>query len=128
MTNSLDLDFVRSQFPANHWQWAFFENAGGVFVPHSVIDRMTSYMTECQVQPGYPYPESTDAAARMDLGQQLMSELIGAEADEISIAASTSINVYVLAQALRGQWQAGDEIIVSPLNHEANSKAISLCA
>lgn len=121
MTKFLDLDFVRSQFPANHWQWAFFENAGGVFVPHTVIDRITSYMTECQVQPGYPYPESSDAAARMELGQKLMSELIGADTDEVTIAASTSINVYVLAQALRGLWQAGDEIVVSTLNHEANS-------
>jgi len=37
------------------------------------------------------------------------------------ISASTSINVYVLAQALRPLWQAGDEIIVTNLNHEANS-------
>ena len=117
----LDLDFVRQQFPAAHWQWAFFDNAGGAFVPHTVINRMTSYMTDTQVQPGYPYPASLDAAARMKLGQQLGAELIGAETDEITIAASTSINVYVLAQALRGLWQPGDEIIVSTLNHEANS-------
>jgi len=118
---TLDLDFVRKQFPSQHWQWAFFENAGGAYVPHSVIARMQSYMSETQVQPGYPYPASTDAAERMNLGQQLMSELIGAETDEVTISASTSINIYVLAQALRGLWQAGDEIIVSTLNHEANS-------
>lgn len=117
----LDLDYVRKQFPRQHWQWAFFENAGGAYVPQTVIDRMCSYMTETQVQPGYPYPESTDAAQRMQLGHRLMSELIGADTDEVTIAASTSLNIYVLAQALRGLWQAGDEIIVTTLNHEANS-------
>lgn len=117
----LDLDFVRRQFPAGHWDWAFFENAGGAFVPRSVIDRISSYMTETQVQPGYPFAASVDAAQRMNRGQQLMAEMIGADSDEVTIAASTSINVYVLAQALRHLWQPGDEIIVASLNHEANS-------
>ena len=107
-TSPLDVDFIRAQFPANHWAWAFFENAGGAYVPYTVIDRITTYMTENQVQPGYPFPESTQAMTRMDLGHRLMAELIGAQTDEVTIAASTSINVYVLAQALRGQWQAGD--------------------
>ena len=120
-SRTLDLEFVRQQFPPNHWQWAYFENAGGAFVPYTVIKRMSSYMTETQVQPGYPFPESTDAAQRVNSGQRLMAEFIGAEIDEVTITASTSINVYVLAQALRHLWQPGDEIIVSTLNHEANS-------
>lgn len=118
---SLDLQFIRAQFPSNHWQWAFFENAGGAFVPNSVVQRINSYMTETQVQPGYPYPKSTDAAERMNRGHQLMAEFVGAQTDEITIAASTSFNVYVLAQALRHQWKSGDEIIVATANHEANS-------
>ena len=117
----LDLPFVREQYPKNHWDWAFFENAGGAFVPHSVIHRITSYMTETQVQPGYPYPESADAAERMNRGHRLMAEFVGADIDEITISASTSFNVYVLAQALRHLWKKDDEIIVATLNHEANS-------
>ena len=117
----LDLPFIREQYPKNHWDWAFFENAGGAFVPHSVIHRITSYMTETQVQPGYPYPESADAAERMNRGHRLMAEFVGADIDEITISASTSFNVYVLAQALRHLWKKDDEIIVATLNHEANS-------
>ncbi|NQV99626.1 MAG: aminotransferase class V-fold PLP-dependent enzyme [Rhodospirillales bacterium] len=125
MTDSikLDLDYVRAQFPEACWDWAFFENAGGAFVPESVIRRMTSYMSECQVQPGYPFPLSHKAQERIDLGHHLMADMIGADGDEVVISASTSINVYVLAQALRPLWQAGDEIIITNLNHEANSGA-----
>lgn len=119
----LDLDFVRAQFPDTCWDWAFFENAGGAFVPNSVIKRMTTYMSECQVQPGAPFPISAKAQERIELGHHLMAELIGAELDEVVVTASTSINVYVLAQALRPLWSAGDEIIVTNLNHEANSGA-----
>ena len=121
MTLSLDLDFIRQQFPATCWNWAFFENAGGSFVPNSVIKRMTDYMTECQVQPGELYPASAKAQSRMDNGHFKMAELIGADPQETVIAASTSINVYVMAQALRPLWQDGDNIIVTNLNHEANS-------
>lgn len=119
----LDIEFVRAQFPKSCWDWAFFENAGGAFVPNSVIKRMSTYMSENQVQPGAPFPISMKAQERMDLGHQLMADMIGAAADEVVVTASTSINVYVLAQALRPLWHDGDEIIVTNLNHEANSGA-----
>lgn len=117
----LDVDFCREQFPANCWDWAFFENAGGSFVPKSVIQRMTDYMTECQVQPGAPFPSSTLAQQRMNEGHQRMAELIGASTDEVVIGPSTSANIDVLARSLRPLWSEGDEIIVTNLNHEANS-------
>lgn len=120
-TPEFDVHFARAQFPNVCWDWAFFENAGGAFVPQSVIQRMTSYMTESQVQPGASFGPSAKAQERMELGHKLMAEMIGADKDEVTIAASTSMNVYVMAQALRHQWKEGDEIIVTNLNHEANS-------
>ena len=116
-----DLDFVRAQFPDPCWDWAFFESAGGAFNPNCVIQRMTNYMTNSQVQPGYPFPMAQKAQKRMDMGHNLMAEMIGAEQDEVVVTASTSFSVYVLAQALRPLWSPGDEIIVTNLNHEANS-------
>lgn len=121
MTREFDLDFVRQQFPSKRWHNPFFENAGGAFVPRSVIKRMTDYMTEAQVQTGYSFAESVDASSRVSLGQTLMAELIGAQREELILGPSTSMNVYVLAQALRPLWKEGDEIIVSTLNHESNS-------
>ncbi len=120
-TPAFDVAFARRQFPSGVWDWPFFENAGGSFVPTSVIDRITAYMTETQVQPGALYPASSLAADRMAEGHRLMAEMIGAAPDEVTVSASTSINVYVLAQALRPLWQDGDEIIVAIQNHEANS-------
>ena len=118
---AFDVDFSRSQFPTGVWDYPFFENAGGSFVPTSVIDRLTAYMTESQVQPGALYPASDLASRRMDEGHRLMAEMIGAAPDEVTVSASTSINVYVLSHALRPLWQEGDEVIVAIQNHEANS-------
>ncbi|MFK7864497.1 MAG: aminotransferase class V-fold PLP-dependent enzyme [Pseudohongiellaceae bacterium] len=121
MTIGLDLDFIRAQYPAPRWEAPFFENAGGAFVPKTVIKRMSSYMTEAQVQTGYPFATSAEASKRVEQGQSCVAELIGAEFDEIVLGASTSMNIYVLAQALRPLWKAGDEIVVSTANHESNS-------
>lgn len=121
MSTALDLDFIRAQYPEARWQSPFFENAGGAFVPKSVISEMTNYMTEAQVQTGYPFPASIDASARLDLSLRSMAQLIGAGLEEVVLGPSTSMNIYVLAQALRPLWQEGDELIVSTLNHESNS-------
>lgn len=120
-TSTLNVGFCRDQFPSQCWDWTFFENAGGSFVPKSVIARLTAYMTECQVQPGAPFPASTLAQERMDDGHRKMAEMIGADVDEVVIGPSTSANIDVLSRSLRPLWAEGDEVIVTNLNHEANS-------
>ncbi|MBT4932874.1 MAG: aminotransferase class V-fold PLP-dependent enzyme [Rhodospirillaceae bacterium] len=124
MTN-LDLEFVRSQFPAfsqeNLRGWGFFENAGGSYACAQVIDRLNRYYRETKVQPYGPYPASKRAGEEMDSGRARMAGLLNADVNEISIGPSTSQNSYVIANALRGGLGEGDEIIVTNQDHEANS-------
>ena len=40
---TLDLDFVRAQFPALDNGWAYSENAGGSLVARPVIERLTEF-------------------------------------------------------------------------------------
>jgi len=120
VASSLDLTFVRGLFPDACWERAFFENAGGSYVPESVVARVTGYMRETQVQPGASYDASAKAAERMAAGQRLMAELVGAAPDEVIIGPSTTMNVYVLARAMAGLLKPGGEIIVTNLDHEAN--------
>jgi len=74
---ALDLDFVRSQFPGLG-EWAFFENAGGTLVPATVIDRVSAYMRECQVQPGASFDASALAAERIAESQRRIAAMINA--------------------------------------------------
>ena len=113
---------MRRQFPAVG-TLAFFENAGGTFVPRSVIDKVRAYMTETQVQPGGEFGPSAQAAERMAESHRLMAEMLNAEPEEVMVGISTSMNVYLLAQAIRHWFQPGDEIIVTNLDHEANNGA-----
>ena len=120
----LDLDYVRSQFPAFKdplcKDWAFFENAGGSYVPKQVIERLNNFMISTKVQPYAEYPMSKIAGDNMDKATDLFAKMINANNKEIIIGGSTSINLYVLSNALKNSLKAGDEIIVTNQDHEAN--------
>ena len=120
----LDIEFVRSQFPAFKdplcKDWSFFENAGGSYVPKTVIDRLSNFMTSTKVQPYAQYPMSKIAGNEMDQAIKLFASIINAKENEILIGGSTSINLYVLSNALKKKLNPGDEIIVTNQDHEAN--------
>lgn len=116
----LDTDFVRALFPPLKDGWVFVENAGGTYVPQQVIDRVQQYMRETQVQPNWGFASSQLATDRIKHGKQLMAEFINADHDEIVLGPSTTMNIYLLSQAIRGWFKPGDEIIVTEQDHEAN--------
>ncbi len=120
----LDTNFVRSQFPAFKdplsKDWSFFENAGGSYVPKDVINILNNFMTSTKVQPYAEYPMSKIAGDKMDKATKLFSEMINARENEIIIGGSTSINLYVLSNALKKFIKPGDEVIVTNQDHEAN--------
>ncbi len=121
----LDLEFVRAQFPALNEpslaDQAFFENAGGSFTCGQVIDRLTRFYRERKVQPYGAYEASRLGGEEMDEARVRLAALLGVRADELSFGPSTSQNTYVLAQAFRQTLRAGDEIVVTDQDHEANS-------
>ncbi len=120
----LDLNFVKSQFPAFKdplaKDWSFFENAGGSYVPKNVIDKLTNFMTSTKVQPYADYPMSKIAGENMDKATEMFANMINAKNNEILIGGSTSINLYVLSNALKKFINIGDEVIVTNQDHEAN--------
>jgi cysteine desulfurase family protein (TIGR01976 family) len=121
---SLDLDYVKAQFPAfsdpKSAKWAFFENAGGSYVPHNVINHLTHFMTSTKVQPYAEFDTSAIAGDNMDQATELFAEMINAKTDEIIIGSSTTMNMYVLSNAMRSLLKPGDEVIVTNQDHEAN--------
>ena len=121
---SLDVEYVRSQFPAFNdplsSKWSFFENAGGSYVPQNVINHLNNFMISTKVQPYASYDTSKIAGKNMDKATTLFAKMINAETDEIIIGASTTMNMYVLSNAMNYLLRSGDEIIVTNQDHEAN--------
>lgn len=122
---TLDLDFVRSQFPAfaepSLQGQAFFENAGGSYTCAPVIDRLTRFYTQRKVQPYSDYEASRLGGEEMDEARTRLAAILGVETDELSFGPSTTQNTYVLAQAFRKWMSPGEAIVVTNQDHEANS-------
>ena len=127
MTADLDVEFVRSQFPAfaepSLAGQAFFENAGGSYTCRQVIDRLYRFYTQRKVQPYSAYAASHAGGEEMDEARSRLAALMNVETDELSFGPSTSQNTYVLAQAFAETLAPGDGVIVTDQDHEANSGA-----
>jgi selenocysteine lyase/cysteine desulfurase len=121
---ALDVAHCRSHFPALssplYPGLALLDNAGGSVTPSQVSERAQRYMAEHMVQLGASYPLSASAQERVSEGVQAAATLVGAMPSEVVIGPSTTMNVLVLSLALRPLWRAGDEVVVSELDHEAN--------
>lgn len=121
---NFDVDFARTQFPAfmhpETAQWGFFENAGGAYAAQAVVDKLQHFMTATKMQPYGPSGPSHEAGVAMDRSHTLLAAAINASPAELMFGPSTSMNTYVLAQAIRSCLNPGDEIIVSQQDHEAN--------
>lgn len=122
---TLDLDFVRAQFPAfaepSLQGQAFFENAGGSYACKPVIDRLLRFYTQRKVQPYSNYSASRLGGEEMDEARTRMAAILGVTGDELSFGPSTTQNTYVLAQAFGQMMQPGEAIVVTNQDHEANS-------
>ncbi|AXI46451.1 nitrogen fixation protein NifS [Sulfitobacter sp. SK012] len=121
----LDIEFVRSQFPAfaepTLQGQAFFENAGGSYACGAVVDRLHRFYTQRKVQPYAAYAASTLGGEEMDEARTRMAAILGVDDDELSFGPSTTQNTYVLAQAFGQMLQPGEAIVVTNQDHEANS-------
>ncbi len=129
---TLDVEFVRSQFPAFRVPalagFAHFENAGGSYAAGQTIDWLDRYYRENRVQPYYAFGPSALAGRQMDAAKERMAAWLNVGVDEMHFGPSTSQNTYVLAQALRRRLGPGDEVIVTNQDHEANVGAWSRLA
>lgn len=125
MSIALNMNFVRSQFPAfaepGLAGQAYFDNAGGSFACAAVIDHLDRFYRRTKLQPYGPHPASRRAGEAMDATYAQLARYLGIQQEELHLGPSTSQNTYVLAQAFANVLQPGDEIVVTNQDHEANS-------
>ena len=99
MSHNLELDneYVRQQFPAFEDRLSkklmFFENAGGSYVPQTVVNKLNEFMIKTKVQPYGDFELSKIAGEQMDEGIRVFAEMINADFNEVIIGNSTQKQV-----------------------------------
>jgi cysteine desulfurase family protein (TIGR01976 family) len=116
---------IRSCFPAlervhNNFPVAYFDGPGGTQVPRSVVEAMTDYLYHHNANTHWAYPTSEETDAALDSARQTCADLLNASAREIAFGANMTTLAFHLARALGAQYESGDEIIVTELDHHAN--------
>ncbi|KAF9886267.1 hypothetical protein FE257_011880 [Aspergillus nanangensis] len=116
---TFDIANAKSRFPALNQEQVFLDNAGGSQVLDTVIQSITSYLSTTNVQLGATYGTSKISTTAQEDAYVAAAKFINANPEEICLGASSTQLLHNLSTALN--FQPGDELIVSKLNHEANS-------
>ena len=118
---SLDLNYVREQFPALDNEWVFMDNAGGSQILKGCVENINEYYYKNNVQLGGSYDLSQAASRAFSEGREKISTLFNAKfADEIVFGPSSTVLLQFLSKALESHFHPGDEVIVTSLDHESN--------
>ena len=122
---SLDVDYVRKQFPALKQEVkgkkaAFFDAPGGTQVPERVIEAMNNYLIESNANKGGPFKTSRLSDRKISQAREALADFLGAAKDEIAFGENMTTLNYRLAFALGRELEEGDEVLISRLDHEAN--------
>jgi cysteine desulfurase family protein (TIGR01976 family) len=85
-----------------------------------VADAMTDYLFHHNANTHWAFPTSNETDAAILGARQAMADFLGAGADEIVFGANMTTLTFHLARALGRSWGAGDEIVITELDHHAN--------
>lgn len=117
----LDLPRLRAAFPALSSDTVFLDNAGGSQVLARVADRIRDGLLQDNVQLGASYGASQRAGERVLAARRAIAQMVNAaQDDQIVMGPATTALIGTLVAALRPGLQAGDEVIVTETDHEAN--------
>ncbi len=121
IASTIDIQRIRSCFPALESGTVFLENAGGSQVPAIVADAIHRYMIEDYVQLGAGYEVANRSDKVIDDAHDLISLFMNAnETGEVLLGPSTTQLCTMLAGCYGDILEPGDEIIVTQAGHEAN--------
>ncbi len=116
----LDLQAVRSRFPALAGEAAYFDGPGGSQVPQPVVDAMSGYLLDSNSNLGGAFRTSRESDEVMERGRAAAADFTGAEPEGIAFGANMTTLNFQLAHAVARTLEPGDEIVVTALDHDAN--------
>jgi cysteine desulfurase family protein (TIGR01976 family) len=119
-TIAFDVGAVRARFGALQRQTAFFDGPGGTQTPDSVIDAIASYLREANANLGGPFVTSVRSDQVVDTAHDAAARFLGASPSEVGFGQNMTTLNFALTRTVGRELSAGDEIVVTRLDHDAN--------
>ena len=119
------VDVIRQAFPALARRHggepvAYFDGPGGTQVPQRVIQAVADYLAHHNANTHWAYPTSQETDAIIADARSALADFLNADPDEVAFGANMTTLTFHLARALGRRWGAGDEIVITELDHHAN--------
>ncbi len=117
---------LRSQFPAldkqvNGKPAVFFDGPAGTQVPRRVIDAIVEYLVHHNANHDGVFATSVESDAVLDRAHQAAADFVGSDDPAtLSFGGNMTSLTFSLSRALARTWNAGDEIVLTRLEHDAN--------
>ncbi len=118
---TLDLEAIRAQFPALQKPAIFLDNPGGTQIARPSLERIQAYLVESNANHGGAFSTSVASDAISYEGHAAMADLLNAQRpEEIIYGPNMTSLTFSMSRALGRTLRAGDEIVVTRLDHDAN--------
>nr|WBO75883.1 cysteine desulfurase-like protein [Streptomyces sp. SBE_14.2] len=116
----LDLAALRAHFPSLTTGLAFFDGPGGTQTPRPVADAIAATLTGPLSNRGTVSPSELNAECAVTDFRAAYADLLNVPANGVVHGRSATQLTYDFSRHLAKQWRAGDEIVLSRLDHDAN--------
>ncbi len=125
LSGVMTVDELRSRFPALKRQHgghtvAYFDGPGGTQVPSDVVRAMSDYLLHHNANTHWNYPTSAETDVLIAEARTAMADFFNSRSDEVAFGNNMTTLTFHIARALGRGWGAGDEVIVTELDHHAN--------
>src|SRR5262245_59358588 len=117
---TLDPATIRARFPALSSGIAFLDGPGGTQCPQTVIDAVAGYLRESNANLGGAFAASVRSDELVDRAHATAARFLGCRAEETIFGQNMTTLNFALTRALGRTLEAGDEILVTRLDHDGN--------
>jgi cysteine desulfurase family protein (TIGR01976 family) len=119
------IEEIRTRFPAlartqGDERVAYFDGPGGTQVPRAVGEAVVDYLYHHNANTHWEYPTSAETDAALEEAREAFADLFNSSPHEIVFGANMTTLTLHLSRALGRTFKAGDEIVVTELDHHAN--------
>ncbi|MFL6254295.1 MAG: cysteine desulfurase-like protein [Pyrinomonadaceae bacterium] len=116
---------IRSHFPAlervhEGRAVAYFDGPGGTQVPRAVAEAMSDYLYHHNANTHWDYPTSAETDALLERSRESLADFLNASPAEIVFGANATTLAFHVSRTLGRTFEAGDEVVVTELDHHAN--------
>jgi cysteine desulfurase family protein (TIGR01976 family) len=122
VTETFDVEAARAHFAAlrDESRAALFDTPGGSQVPDTVREAITAAMRDAAANLGGTFAASRRVAEIVRDARAAAARFLGCSADEVIFGQNMTTINFALSRAVARELQAGDEIVVTRLDHDAS--------